>query len=138
MRVTHFLCYIRVICGCRHSRGRIPEGRALIIWNADIVVLVVNNDGITRCVILDECVADAVNIITRETHPVDGAIAWSGHNERSGAESAERNGAEQSRRRRRRLWRCVVNDTYSPQNKIDCNLNLYSSYTAPVYVRNAT
>jgi hypothetical protein len=35
---------------------------------------------------LNECVIDAIDIATRETHPVGGAIARSGHNERSGAE----------------------------------------------------
>ena len=96
MRVTHLPCYIGIIRGCRHSGGRIPEGWALKIRHTDIIILVVDDDGIARCVILNECVADAVNIITRETHPVGGAIARSGHNERSGAEQsgAEPSGAE--------------------------------------------
>ena len=100
LRIPHLLCYIRIIRGCRHSGGRIPEVWAFIIWNA---VRVICNNGIARCVILDECVTNAVNIITRETHPVDGAITWSSHSGASGAE-------------------CVVSDTYSPQNKIERDL----------------
>jgi hypothetical protein len=79
LRIPHFLCYIRVIRGCRHSRSRIPEGGAFKIRNAGRVI---NNDRIPGCVILDECVTDAVNIITCETHPVGGTIARSSHSER--------------------------------------------------------
>jgi hypothetical protein len=43
---------------------------------------------------LNECVADAVNIITCETHPVGGAITWSGHSRAESAGGGGGGGAE--------------------------------------------
>ena len=60
LRITHLLRDIGIIRGCRHTCRWIPESRAFIIRNANIIVLIIHDDRIARCVILDKCVADLV------------------------------------------------------------------------------
>ncbi len=70
--VTHLLRDIRIICRCGHSGGRVRKIRAFVIGFSRVV----NNRRVTRRVILNECVIDAINIATRETQTYGGAISW--------------------------------------------------------------
>ena len=79
LRITHLLRNIGIIRGCRHTRSWICQGWAFVIWNANIVVLIIDNGRIAACVILDEGVIDSVYITTGETHPVCCSISWGSH-----------------------------------------------------------
>lgn len=107
LRIKHLFRDARIIRRCHHSGRRIREIRTFIIRNADIIVLVIDDGWITRCVILNECVIDFEYVATGETCAVTCAISWCSH---------------------ARMYVCayVCNDTYSLQNKIESELNLSS------------